>query len=132
MSDSTKSEKKFNASNYAKDLTEHMKVLVAASNCSFRQGWAPIFERFISKVGRYPVLVCLVSEDHEFMDIEVDMGKTTRARYIYKEILIAKHESMRTCAHCGAMKFDTSNKFCKECNANSAKLKITGTWLDRY
>jgi reverse gyrase len=132
VSDSTKPEERFNARKFAKELCHDKQIYVTASNCHFRKGWAPIFEKFIARVGRYSVLINIAVDHHEFMEIDVDMGRTTRARYIYQQILIAKYESMKTCAHCGSTKSEDGNKFCKECNANAANLKTTGTWLDKF
>jgi hypothetical protein len=132
VSDSTKQDEHFNSRKFAKALCANKKIYVSAANCNFRQGWAPIFERFIENVGKYPMMIHIVTDKHDFMEIEVDMGSTTRAKYIYHEILIAKHHSMQICAHCGDKKYDNDNKFCKGCTANAAKLKTTGTWLDSF
>lgn len=132
MSASYKSKDTFDSQEFAQDLCKDKNIILGSVECSFREGWAEIFKLFIGRVGRYPILLVAVTDKNEFLEIDVNMRRTTRAKYIYGAIIEAKYDSKRLCAYCGNSKSANDNKFCKECSGNAAQLKTTDTWLDRY
>ncbi len=124
-------EREFNALHFVAELCDGKKVEVDAKP-KFKAGWANIFRDFIQKVGNCEITIVTLSDERNFLEIDVELGKTRRAKQIYSEIQKAKYLSLRTCNHCGRGKSDLNNLLCKSCNEDAAQLKITGTWLDRY
>ena len=132
MSDSIDKPEKFVGYDFLMGLCKDTKVAIHLLECDFGHGWADIVRAFISKVGNYSIYITSVSDKNDFLDIEVDMRLSSRAKLIYTAILKAKHDSSRTCAHCGNKKLAFEPKLCKECNQNAGKLNVTGTWLDNF
>lgn len=134
MSDSSsKTYKGFDPVAFVKQLDIGKKLLVAHHQLNFEEGWADIFEDFVSALKSFQVTIRSADDRHDFLDIEVDLSKTSHAKEVYSAILKAKHESLAICARCGvAKKKGNGIKYCQYCNSKVNRSNKTGTWLDEY
>jgi hypothetical protein len=132
VSDSIEPQKEFNAGEFARNICENKKTQIWAERVRFRKGWSGIFHSLIKAIGKYNVRIRYISDKHKFLDVEVDLAFTSKAKDVYKAILMAKHDSLRTCAHCGERKTENNLILCEDCNANAAEIGATGTWLDNF
>lgn len=132
MSVSYKSKDTFDAQEFAVELCKDKKVVLATSEVSFQRGWADIFKVFIECVGRYSIVLLEVKDENGFLEIDVHMRNTTRAKHIYTSIMTAKYNSKRQCANCGGIKPPNEKRYCATCSGDAVKLEPTGTWLDRF
>ncbi|MFD0913858.1 hypothetical protein [Methylophilus luteus] len=132
MSASYKSNDTFDAQEFAVELCKAKKVILASSECSFQRGWSNIFEVFIECVGRYPIVLLEVKDENGFLEIDVHMRSTTRAKQIYTSVMTAKYNSKRQCAHCGDIKPPNERKYCASCSDAAVMREPTGTWLDKF
>ncbi|MFQ6403252.1 hypothetical protein ACIDE9_00675 [Methylophilus sp. 'Pure River'] len=134
MSDSSsKTYKRFDPVAFVKQLEIGKKLLVAHHQLKFEEGWADIFADFVSAIKNLQVIIISADDRHDFLDIEVDLSKTSHAKEVYSAILKAKHESLAICARCGvAKKKGNGIKYCQYCNSKVNRSNKTGTWLDEY
>jgi hypothetical protein len=132
VSVSYKSKDTFDAQEFAVELCKDKKVVLATSEVSFQRGWADIFEVFIECVGRYSIVLLEVKDDSGFLEIDVHMRSTTKAKHIYTSIMTAKYNSKRQCANCGDIKPPNEKEYCATCSDAGVMRAPTGTWLDRY
>lgn len=134
MSDSSSNTtKKFDPITFVEKLEIGKKLFFAHHQLKFEEGWADIFADFVSAIKNLQVIIRSADDRHDFLDIEVDLSKTSRAKEVYSAILKAKHESLAICARCGVAKRKGKGiKYCQYCNSKVNRSNKTGTWLDEY
>lgn len=132
MSDFSSKSEEFIASRFVHDVCKGKKLTLRAGGFQFKQGWAAIFADFVERVGNYNIGIYKASDEFQFLDIEVEISRTSNSKRVYTEILRAKYMSFKTCAVCGCGKPENGVMLCEKCSSNSAELKATGTWLDTF
>lgn len=130
---SSKNNKGFDPGTFVKQLEIGKKLLVPPNQLKFEEGWADIFADFVNALKSFQVTIRSADDQHDFLDIEVDLSKTSHAKEVYSAILKAKHESLAICARCGVAKRKGNGiKYCQYCNSKVNRSSKTGTWLDEY
>lgn len=134
MSDSSKkTSKKFDPISFSQGLEVGKNLRMLHFQLKFEEGWADIFADFVSAIKNFQVIIRSADDRHDYLDIEVDLSKTSHAKEVYSAILKAKHESLAICARCGVAKRKGNGiKYCQYCNSKVNRSVKTGTWLDEY
>ena len=130
---SNKTSKKFDPIDFSQGLVVGNNFRILHFQLKFEEGWADIFADFVSAIKNLQVIIRSAEDRHDFLDIEVDLSKTSRAKEVYSAILKAKHESLAICARCGMAKRKGNGiKYCQYCNSRVNRSDKTATWLDEY